>query len=417
MAPMSATSEQVTRTAEPDASMRLLREAMSQPLDPAYEMAARLRRIGESGPRRYAGVVTVILALVCGWVVARGIGELRRPQPGQAAGRATLEREINRRTAHADAQQRAIERLRSEIAAAQRAQLTSPADIDLARRAQQLCLATGETAVTGPGLQITLSDAPAADPGTSVDPRAVISPEDGRVLDRDLQIVVNGLWVAGAEAISVNGRRLTVLSAIRSAGQAILVDFRPLIPPYVVAAIGDPARLRNRFAANHAGSYLQSIRDSYGVRRRRRERKPTPATRSGDAGIAPSGPGDGQHVAADYPPDGGDPVIAALGLVIGVVAGILLHPTVPIWLQPYLPIAVVAALDAVFGGVRAMLDGIFDDRVFVVSFLSNIVVAALIVYLGDQLGVGSQLSTGVVVVLGIRIFSNAAAIRRHLFKA
>jgi small basic protein len=110
-------------------------------------------------------------------------------------------------------------------------------------------------------------------------------------------------------------------------------------------------------------------------------------------------------------------VIAAIGLVIGIVIGIVLHPTVPVWLQPYLPIAVVAGLDAVFGGVRAMLDGIFDDRVFVVSFLSNIVVAALIVYLGDQLGVGSQLSTGVVVVLGIRIFSNAAAIRRHLFKA
>lgn len=110
-------------------------------------------------------------------------------------------------------------------------------------------------------------------------------------------------------------------------------------------------------------------------------------------------------------------MIAVLGLIVGVVAGLVLEPTVPIWLQPYLPIAVVAALDAVFGGLRAVLDGIFDDRVFTVSFLSNIVVAALIVYLGDQLGVGSQLSTGVVVVLGIRIFSNAAAIRRHLFKA
>jgi small basic protein len=110
-------------------------------------------------------------------------------------------------------------------------------------------------------------------------------------------------------------------------------------------------------------------------------------------------------------------VIAVLGLIVGVVAGLILEPTAPGWLQPYLPIAVVAALDAVFGGLRAVLDGIFDDRVFTVSFLSNIVVAALIVYLGDQLGVGSQLSTGVVVVLGIRIFSNAAAIRRHLFKA
>jgi small basic protein len=110
-------------------------------------------------------------------------------------------------------------------------------------------------------------------------------------------------------------------------------------------------------------------------------------------------------------------VIAAIGLLIGVVAGLVLEPTVPLWMQPYLPIAVVAALDAVFGGLRAVLDGIFDDRVFTVSFLSNIIVAALIVYLGDQLGVGSQLSTGVVVVLGIRIFSNAASIRRHLFKA
>ncbi|WP_299034637.1 small basic family protein [uncultured Pseudokineococcus sp.] len=110
-------------------------------------------------------------------------------------------------------------------------------------------------------------------------------------------------------------------------------------------------------------------------------------------------------------------MIAVLGLVVGVVLGLVLQPTVPAVVQPYLPIAVVAALDAVFGGLRAVLDGVFDDRVFVVSFLSNVVVAALVVYLGDQLGVGAQLSTGVVVVLGIRIFSNAAAIRRHLFRA
>jgi small basic protein len=110
-------------------------------------------------------------------------------------------------------------------------------------------------------------------------------------------------------------------------------------------------------------------------------------------------------------------VIAAIGLLVGVVAGLVLQPTVPLGLQPYLPIAVVAALDAVFGGLRAYLDGIFDDRVFIVSFLSNVVVAALIVFLGDHLGVGAQLSTGVVVVLGIRIFSNVAAIRRHIFKA
>ena len=110
-------------------------------------------------------------------------------------------------------------------------------------------------------------------------------------------------------------------------------------------------------------------------------------------------------------------MIPALALGLGVLLGVLLDPTVPGALQPYLPIAVVAALDAVFGAVRAQLDGIFDDRVFVVSFVSNVLVAALVVFIGDQLGVGGQLSTGVVVVLGIRIFTNAAAIRRHVFRA
>ena len=110
-------------------------------------------------------------------------------------------------------------------------------------------------------------------------------------------------------------------------------------------------------------------------------------------------------------------MFAVLAMIVGIVLGVVLEPTVPVALQPYLPIAVVAALDAVFGALRAFLDGIFDDKVFVVSFVSNVLIAALIVYLGDQLGVGSQLSTGVVVVLGIRIFTNMAAIRRHIFRA
>jgi small basic protein len=110
-------------------------------------------------------------------------------------------------------------------------------------------------------------------------------------------------------------------------------------------------------------------------------------------------------------------VIAVIGLAVGVISGVLLDVSVPLSLQPYLPIAVVAALDALFGGLRSLLDGNFDDKVFVVSFVSNVLIASLIVFLGDQLGVGSQLSTAVIVVLGIRIFTNVAAIRRHLFKA
>ena len=110
-------------------------------------------------------------------------------------------------------------------------------------------------------------------------------------------------------------------------------------------------------------------------------------------------------------------MIVLLAVVIGVTTGLVLQPTVPLDLQPYLPIAVVAALDALFGAARAWLERIFNDKVFVVSFVGNVLVASLIVFLGDKLGVGGELSTGVVVVLGIRIFSNVAAIRRHLFRA
>ena len=78
-------------------------------------------------------------------------------------------------------------------------------------------------------------------------------------------------------------------------------------------------------------------------------------------------------------------MIAVLGLAVGIVLGLVLRPSVPQAVDPYLPIAVVAALDAVFGGLRAYLDGIFDDKVFVISFVSNVLIASGIVFLGDKL--------------------------------
>ncbi|MDV6208613.1 small basic family protein [Rhodococcus erythropolis] len=113
----------------------------------------------------------------------------------------------------------------------------------------------------------------------------------------------------------------------------------------------------------------------------------------------------------------GSALYGLAALVVGIVLGVVFSPQVPDVIQPYLPIAIVAALDAVFGGLRAYLDEIFDAKVFVVSFVFNVLVASLIVWLGDQLGVGTQLSTAIVVVLGIRIFGNAAALRRRLFGA
>ena len=110
-------------------------------------------------------------------------------------------------------------------------------------------------------------------------------------------------------------------------------------------------------------------------------------------------------------------MLAILGLVAGMVLGLVFTPDLPAGLQPYLPIMIVAAMDALVGALRAWLEDKFSDRVFVVSFLSTVAVAALLVWMGDLIGVGSQLSTAVIVVLGIRIFTNAAAIRRAVLHA
>ena len=105
-------------------------------------------------------------------------------------------------------------------------------------------------------------------------------------------------------------------------------------------------------------------------------------------------------------------MLPLFGLVVGALLAVLLQPTVPQELSRYVAMAVVAALDATLGGVRSALEHTFNDRIFVISFVSNAAVAIMLVWLGDQLA--ADLSTAVVVVLGIRIFQNAAAIRRRL---
>lgn len=110
-------------------------------------------------------------------------------------------------------------------------------------------------------------------------------------------------------------------------------------------------------------------------------------------------------------------MIPLLALVVGALLGLIVQPTVPPLLAPYLPVAVIASLDAIFGAARARLDGTFSERVFLVSFFTNVVLAVFLVFLGDQLGAGQELSTAVLFVFGVRIFQNLAAVRRHLFRA
>ena len=106
-------------------------------------------------------------------------------------------------------------------------------------------------------------------------------------------------------------------------------------------------------------------------------------------------------------------MFAVIGLIIGALIALLLRPTVPAEMTRYVAMGVVAAVDASFGGIRAYVERTFNDRVFVLAFVSNAAVAAGLVWLGDQLAV--DLTTAVVVVFGVRIFQNLAALRRRLF--
>jgi uncharacterized protein YlxW (UPF0749 family) len=254
--PYRSTSEPAAR--RPDASMSLLVEAASNPVDPAYAEAAARRslRRGEPGSpwasRAFAGLLVAALATGTVWAAR----ELRAPEPDVLLARSLLEEEITRRSAEAQASMGEIAALSSEVEelAAQTLSATDPVLREVAR----LAPAVGTMPVTGPGLSVTLEDSQRA----ASDPEAVAE----RVQYVDLQVVTNGLWQAGAEAIAINGHRLTALSAVRFAGEAILVEVTPLVGPYRVEAIGDPDEMQIALARTAAARHLALLRESYGIR-------------------------------------------------------------------------------------------------------------------------------------------------------
>ena len=260
-----------SRTRRPDESMTLLTEVMTSPLDPGYAAAAarRAERAGDDGhetpvPGRSARAVVVLVLL--GLLLAVAFLQARGSRPAGVAQRDSLVREIQQVSGAAERLERSNAATRSALEAARSRSLQAQSEGALAEQVARLGLVSGAVAVSGPGLEVTVDDAPSVAAAGSSDPRNQDATDDGRVLDKDLQSVVNGLWAAGAEAVSINGERLTALSAIRSAGQAVLVDYRPLAPPYRILAIGDPAGLRSRFTAGPGGRNLRFLETTYGVR-------------------------------------------------------------------------------------------------------------------------------------------------------
>jgi uncharacterized protein YlxW (UPF0749 family) len=304
-----------------DASMTLLNEVMNRPLDPGYAEAAERRRRGAAPPvSATRKVVLVAVAVALGLAVTAAATALRVPRPEALQARALLTEQVAEQTARSAALQRANDAATREIADL-RTQALAAQDQGLLEVLARDELAAGTAPVTGPGLRLTLTDAPVA----QADPEA--ADPDLRVQDVDLQVVANGLWAAGAEAIAINGQRLTGLTAIRSAGSAILVDLAPLSGPYVVEAIGDPNAMQTAFARTSAGQHLSTLRNTYDIssqvspqerlelpgssRTRLQSAVPlTPAATDGRAGAAPDRSRDAvqpdpDDVASSGPTEGG----------------------------------------------------------------------------------------------------------------
>ncbi|WP_257004620.1 DUF881 domain-containing protein [Streptomyces sp. Tue6028] len=254
------------RPSRPDASMSLLTNVMDHSLDDGYaEAAARKQAEGAGGmPKTVRAKLGLAAGLVlAALVVTVGAANARIAAPVVAKERQELIDRVERETKTADKLESTVDSLRADVNARQREALKKSGG----DQADLVSILSGATDVHGPGVKLVVNDAKEASTGGGGNPRETSGFSDtGRVRDRDMQRVVNGLWESGAEAIAINGQRLTALSAIRAAGDAILVDNKPLVPPYTVLAVGDGKRLSTRFQNSADGLYLHALQENYGIR-------------------------------------------------------------------------------------------------------------------------------------------------------
>ncbi|GHB26447.1 membrane protein [Streptomyces viridiviolaceus] len=247
--------------------MSLLTNVMDHSLDDGYaEAAARKKAEGTGGmPKTLRAKLGLAAGLVlAALVVTVGAAQARVAAPVVAKEREELIDRIEGETAAADELEDSVDKLRDDVSARQREALEKSGG---SGRSDLVGILSGAVEVRGPGVKLVVNDAKDVGTGGDGEPRGTSGFSDtGRVRDRDMQRVVNGLWASGAEAISINGQRLTALSAIRAAGDAILVDNRPLVPPYTVLAVGDGKGLSTRFQDGVDGLYLHALQENYGIR-------------------------------------------------------------------------------------------------------------------------------------------------------
>lgn len=262
---MSLLDDITTTALDPDyARAAAIREAATRAAkrddasgDAATRDAASRGAAGRTTPgRRRTGLATFVVLMVPGLLIAVAVVHAQRGAPALARQHDRLVASIRDRAHTADRLRRQAADLRADVTALRRERLTHSrrgraAQRDLTAAARSAALAPA----TGDGVRVTVNDAA---------PRA--SEPGARVYDRDLQTLVNGLWAAGATAIAVNGQRITSTTAIREAGASILVDFRPVSPPYRLDALGDPDTIQPRLADSAAGRRMHTLANTFGIR-------------------------------------------------------------------------------------------------------------------------------------------------------
>lgn len=240
----------------------LLVDLVTNPLDAGYAQAAA-RRQPAAGRRWYDRPAIVLGCLLVGFTLAVAYVHTHRSAPASAKVHADLVARVKSAQAAGDRLQQEAQRLDSAVSRARDRALPGTALGSELDRAQLLA---GATPVVGPGLRVELGDPPAATSSPASGRRGSVSIGETQLLsDRDVRSVVNELWHDGAEAISVNDARLTPTSAIRFAGQAVLVDFAPITSPYTIRAVGDSDVLVTSFADSDVASRYHTLAGAEGI--------------------------------------------------------------------------------------------------------------------------------------------------------
>ena len=238
--------------------MPLLALITQQSLDEDYQLAAARRAAspveGDDRPRRPTLVVVAAVVAVFGLLVGTAAAQTSREAGSRASSRGALVASIESERSRVAAQQERAADLRDSVERLQgRLTTTSDAAQRSETRVRRLTTVAGFSEVTGPGLRAVVTQSPTAED----DP-------DSAVKDSDLALLVNGLWQSGAEAVAVNGRRLTTTSSITTSGTAIEVDGAGIAAPYVVLAIGDRRTLAADLLDTSTGLAFAGLATTYG---------------------------------------------------------------------------------------------------------------------------------------------------------